>query len=125
MAWRLKFDSDLRFVELVLSGVVTGADIHEATSKCIAMTNEKGVPGILIDSFRLELAPSIADLYSLPAEQFVQEDLSHKVLFALIIPESPKLIDYAEFYKTICNNRGWVVKLFETRKDAIELLINQ
>ncbi len=125
MAWRLKIDSNLRFVELVLSGIVTGADIHEATSKCIAMTNEKGVPGILIDSFRLEQAPAIADLYSLPAEQFVQEDLSHKVHFALIIPESPRLKDYADFYETICNNRGWAVKLFETRKDAIECLKNK
>jgi hypothetical protein len=44
---------------------------------------------------------------------------------AVVTPKSKEGIRFTKFYETVCVNRGWDVKIFDEREDAIEWLLKQ
>jgi hypothetical protein len=123
VAWTLEYNSTLRIVEIVLAGSITGPDLQESTSKAIALSKDQGIPAaFLVDATELELAASIVDLYDLPAQQYFAEGADLRNRLALVLPQSPKARRDARFYETACVNRGWNVKSFPNRDEAIEWL---
>ena len=54
--------------------------------------------------------------------RYVADGLERLSRVALVYPRSPKAKEAARFYETACINRGWNVRLFPERDDAIEWL---
>lgn len=65
---------------------------------------------------------SILDLLNLPARQYVEESMSRRIRVAVVSPRMPEAQEKVRFYETVCLNRGWKVRLFKSRDDAIEWL---
>ena len=118
MTCELKFDDSLGVIELVLSGIVTGHDLREATSEGIALQKEVHETRCLIDATDQEQTGTVLDLYHLPS-QYAEEGLDRRSLLALVLPTRHELLELALFYETVCVNRGWHVRLFPTREEAI------
>jgi hypothetical protein len=122
MTWTLEYNRTLRIVDLVFSGITSGRDLQEATTKCILLGKEQGAVQYLVDAEELELFAPLVDIIDLPDKQYVVEGLDRLSRVALVNPKSSKAKEAAYFYETVCINRGWNVRLFPKRDDAIEWL---
>ena len=122
MAWTHEYNSTLRLVEVVFTGDTTGRDLHEATTKAISLSKERGITRFLVDAAELKLSAPLIDIIDLPDKQYVEEGLDRRSRVALITPISPRGKEAAQFYETVCYNRGWQVQLFTTRDEAMAWL---
>jgi hypothetical protein len=122
MAYTLDYNRTLKIVELVYTGPYTAAESRESTSRAIALGKEHGDANALVDATEAELAISIVDLLDLPDTQYNAQDMSRKIRVAVLPPRKPESEEDARFYETACLNRGWQVRLFTSRDDAIEWL---
>lgn len=122
MAYTLKFNRTLKIVELVFSGRLTAQESREATSKAIALGKEYGDADALVDAMEVELDVSIIDLLDLPERLYVEEEMNRRIRVAVVSPRLPKKQGDVRFYETSCLNRGWQVRLWPNRDDAIEWL---
>jgi len=119
MAYTLEYNRTLNIVELVYTGRFTAEESRESTSKAIALGKEHGDADALVDATEVELGVSIFDLFDLPSRQYVAENMNHRIRVAVVSPRLPKDKEAVEFYETACFNRGWRVRLFPSRVDAI------
>ena len=122
MTWTIDFDESLGMLEMTLEDLVSGEELHEVTSRAIAILREKDSILALADISRLQGSPPLTDIYELPARQYVAEGLSRNIRIALVEPVADAAIEAARFYETVCMNRGWVVQSFAARDQAIEWL---
>ena len=122
MTWAVEYNSALRIVDIAFTGITSGRDLQEATTKCISLGKERGTVHFLVDTEKLELLAPLVDILDLPDKQYVAEGLDRLSRVAVVHPRSPKGQEAAQFYKTVCINRGWSVQLFPNRDEAIEWL---
>ena len=121
MAWEIAHDKSLGLVEVVLAGVNTAEELREATVAGIARVRKTRATRGLINAVKQVEAPAMAELLELPS-QYDDERLSHDTRIAYLGPERPELHDAAEFFETVCVNRGWAVRRFADREEAISWL---
>jgi hypothetical protein len=122
MPYTLEYNRALNIIELVYTGRYTPQESRESTSKAIALGKEHGDADALVDATEAKLEVSIFDLFDLPDRQYVAQDMKRKIRIAVIPPRRPEDQEAARFYETACFNRGWQVRLFPDRDDAIEWL---
>ena len=111
MPYAIKYNPLLGIIEVIFNEVTTGTDLTEATTKCISLGKETGTRRFLVDAAGVDLAPSLFDVYDLPA-QYEDEKADRQSDVAVILPRSTEARKAAEFYETMCLNRGWLVKVF-------------
>lgn len=121
MSWSATHLESLGIVEMKLAGVVSGDDLRAATTEGIAIATDNALWRGLVDCTDQEKTGSMVDLIELP-RQYSDEGLSRETCIALVIPAKKELHGIADFYETVCVNRGWQVRTFETRKQAIAWL---
>ena len=115
-----KHNSALEIVEIFLTGQVTIGELQESTSKFIAMEKTQGVHRFLIDTTEMELAEplSLKDIHDMPARQFLEEGADRLGQVAILPPKSAEARAAVRFYETVCQNRGWLIKIFSERQEA-------
>ena len=125
MTTTLEYNSKLHIIEIVHAGRTTEANLTAVTTKGIELTKEKNIFDVLIDVTEIELAASLFDIFNLPAKQYAEKALDHRIRIGLVQPKLSKEKENAQFYETACVNRGWLVKTFSNRNDAIDWLKNR
>ena len=125
MTWTVTHNSKLQIIEVVYTGITSGEDLQESTSKAIAMTKEFGISEVLVEITDITLDVTTMDIFKLPAHQYRTEQLDYRTHVALILPCREKERQDALFYETVCLNRGWLVRTFETRDESIAWLKGQ
>lgn len=121
MAWIVEYNNTLRIVDVALNGSVSGPEVHELTSRAIGLLKKQGTLEVLVDTTEMEWAPPIVDIYSLPG-QYETEALDRRVRIALVAPKSSVAKQATQFYENACTNRGWLVRSFASRDEAIAWL---
>ncbi len=121
MSWTVTHHASLGVIEMRLVGVVSGDDLRAATTEGIAMVRKHQLNRGLVDATEQQKTGSMVDLIELP-QQYSSEGLSRDTCIALVIPDNRELHGIAEFYETVCVNRGWQVRTFATRKQALAWL---
>lgn len=121
MTWTITCNDASGMIELVFTGNVTGPEIREATSWSISLMKNRNIKDILFDTTDQEQVPSIFDIYNLP-DQYEKEGLTRQSRVGLVLPQKRDLRAQARFYEDVCVNRGWTVRLFENREDAVRWL---
>lgn len=124
MPYHFDYEPGPGILNIKLSGLITGDDIREATSKAIACQKETGVTRFLVDLGRWEVGASIADIRELPAEQYSQEGLSRESRIAVIIPDATSSRYAANYYENECRKFGWNAQLFPDQASAHNWLLN-
>ena len=121
----LEYNPELGIVQLKYVGRVTGDEFKETTFEAQDLAKKNNTNLFLIDDSELEDAGLLHDLYNLPAlYEELGVDRVSKV--ALLLPRlSAAAAEDARFYETICVNRGWLVKVFTERQEAINWLTNK
>ena len=122
MPWQVEFDEQRRVILLAYRANVSYEDVHESSIAVIAMTHDKDTHKILTDfTDAVSLAHSSIDIFHLPTTyKTLGQDLP--LVEAIVDPKDPKIRKDAEFYETVCINRGFTVRVFEDRDQALEWL---
>jgi hypothetical protein len=123
MTWKISYSDDLQAVVLTYSGIITGSDIKDAAKARINLGKEKGVTKFLIDTREILVDDSSTfDIYDIPSRVYQEQKVEHSVRIAVVLPESHEARRMVEFYENVSVNRGWKVKTFDDRDNAIEWL---
>ena len=125
MPWNVEYDSELGIVQGSYVGRVTADEFKEATIKAIGLAKDNNTNLFLIDDSEYEGGASLFGLFELP-DLHVELEADRISRAALILPSSGMAAaEDARFYETICLNRGWQVKVFSKRQDAIDWLMKK
>jgi hypothetical protein len=125
MSWHINYNEESRIIEIIYSGNVTGRDIREATEKRISLQKETGATLVLADTSQSQEGPPLMELYDLPDKIYSKLNARRDTRFAFILPINSKAKKLAHFFQTTAKNRGWKIKLFKERKDALSWLTNE
>ncbi len=122
MGWTVTHLESAGIVEIKLSGVVSGDGLREATTEAIRVAGQYGLSRGLIDATQQVRTGSMVDLVELP-QQYSDLGLNRESRIALVLPVEEDLHGIADFYETVCVNRGWMVQTFAARDKAIGWLL--
>jgi hypothetical protein len=122
MPYSVKHDPVQGIVEVTLTGPITGADLRAATTECTSLQKQTGATRFLIDANGWDVSASLVDIYEIPTVQYWREGLDRHSLIATIFPGSASGQQAANFYETVCQNRGWHARVFPDRQGAVAWL---
>jgi len=119
--WEVKYDSNLRIIETNYTGNMNKDELAKAIDETISSAIVNSTYKLLADCLYLTGGHNLFDLYEL-ADISKIKDFVKYVKEAVIIPENQGTIEKVKFWETACLNRGMNVKIFNTRKEALEWL---
>lgn len=121
----VEYNSELGILQCTYEGQVNDVEFEEATIKAITLAKGNNTNLFLIDTLKWEGGATIVGLYKLPTlHDELSADRYGRV--ALISPPSDTPEEEAaNFYETVCRNRGWNVKIFQNKPEAISWLKNK
>ena len=108
----------------MLTGIVSPDELSEETVGAAALSEENDCSRFLSDFSQADVRISVFDVYDLPGLQEA-EGVERTTRFAILVPNSEKGRELAEFYVTACRNRGWDVGLVENRPEALDWLLTR
>ncbi len=112
----IELNPEKRIIEIRSYGTVEGGDI-ENTIKLITKINEQsGVDKVLVDTTEQESMPSTFREFSIFSE------LPRIFRIALLANQDQPTAEDIRFVETVARNRGIQMKIFNTRKEALEWL---
>lgn len=124
MAWSARYDSKTNIIEVIYSGTLSMDDIKNAIIQRISIQEETGAMSVLADISGIDnVKVHLVDIFSIADTFFENINSDRRTRIALILPRYPKAREDALFYETACLNRGWKVKSFEDREEAIKWLL--
>ena len=121
MPWRVEYHRDQEIVEAAYWGDTDAAAIRDATREAIKLVKQHEATLGLVDCLEQTSTGSILELYELP-QLYDDEGLTRSIRIALVEPAKRELKDLAMFYENVCVNRGWQLRRFATRDDAVAWL---
>lgn len=121
MPWKIAFDEQSRIVETTYTGQLSPAEVREAALGTIATGRQYETNLFLGDCLTLEHAGSLFNIYDLIRLYESLELVSVKE--AILLPRSPEALNDLKFYETIAQNRGFNVRVFDNRADALRWLL--
>ena len=121
MPYKIDLNSEKGFIDIVYKGTVTTIDVKEVESKVIELVNKDKPTMFLTDLLNTETKFSITDLYGKPRD-WDAKGFNRANKLAVVAQCGGKFWDDLLFFETTCLNQGRQVKLFSSRKDAIEWL---
>lgn len=124
MAWKVELDAEHGFIHTVYSGIVTKNDILASMTETLKMLSGKGPQKFLSEWIDATSTLSTTDIFTIPGEWEAAEASKGSVL-ALVVQKDVKSLRDAKFYENTCVNRGWRVRIFTQRNDAIKWLDKQ
>jgi uncharacterized protein YbcV (DUF1398 family) len=86
------------------------------------LMNESGVSLFLADCKEMAAAHTILDIFT-KVQSYLEKGLSKEIKEAVILPENTKSAENLKFYETACLNRGFTVKVFKARDEALNWLL--
>jgi hypothetical protein len=122
MPWQARLTDPPRLVELTYSGIVTPEELFEAFTAALSIARENKIWLCLADCTDMVGGHSIADLYALIA-LFEVSDIDRNGKEAILMPTLKASRREVTFYETTCRNRGFHVRVFKSRKDAVDWLV--
>ena len=122
MSITVKYNPELSVIESVLADNVTAEDLRMSEAQSIALAKETNSTRFLTDAAEATLKVSIPAVYGLP-DFYEDQGLQRPVLIAVLAPTLQAGKGFVDFYETVCLNRGWTVKIFGERQEALNWLL--
>jgi hypothetical protein len=122
MSMTVQYNPELNIVESVLADNVTAEDLQTHETQCIALAMENNSTRFLTDATQATLTVSVYELYGLP-KLYEDQDLQRPIFIAVLPPASEVGKGLVDFYETVCLNRGWTVRIFRERQEALDWLL--
>jgi len=123
MPYTITFLEDEKIVVIQNIGKLSPEEFEKQNKEAYALSQTKDSLLCLVDN--TQIAPSIStlDLYSYP-DIYEKLDIPKTIRVAVILPEDTVTRGNIRFWETVCINRGWTVKIFNTKNEAIDWLLS-
>jgi hypothetical protein len=116
------YNDEFQFVETTFTETLTPDDLLEEIRLYLELLSKHDCSSILSDVTKVkDIKISTIDVYNLPSIQ-LSAGSSRAYKNALIPPDTKLGREICRFYETVSINRGWKVKVCQTRKEAIDWL---
>ncbi len=116
------------FINLVYTGNITNDDLLYSIKQAIELQNKNNISLYLADCSNMIAQHSILDLFT-KIQSFYEIGLRKDMKEAIILPNSnsdevsTESADKIKFYETACLNRGFKVKIFPGKDEALKWLL--
>lgn len=117
----MKYNSELNIIESIFSDLVTAEEFEMEAIQCIALAKKKGTKLFFSYDSQATFGMPVVSVYDLH-KLHDNEGIERSVRIAVISPISKEGKEVADFYGTVCLNRGWNAKIFSGRDEAFEWL---
>jgi hypothetical protein len=123
MPYIVKHLPNLAIAEITLTGDISGNDLREVTSECITLQKLTGIKRFLVDANGWEVVASFLDVYEIAETQYQAEGLHRHSHIAVVLPTALSAQVAANFYETVCQNRGWNAVVHRNSQSALDWLM--
>ena len=124
MPYKIVHIENLNIVEVMYYGIVTSDDVNNASTESQAMQVEKGSILLLVNSSKIDMTTAnIMDVHLIPEKLYSKNDSIRKKVIAVVDSEVPSVKSILNDYCNACFNRGWKIKRFDSRDNAVEWLL--
>jgi hypothetical protein len=110
-----------KIIELTYSGSISPQELKEAFDASLLLAEKEKILLFLADCTNMIGGHSVVDLYSI-ITLLESTGLSRRIKEALLLPSLRSSVAEVKFYETACLNRGFNVKIFLNREDALAWL---
>jgi len=117
MPWEMQYIADKETLVVAPSGYLSDDDARELTGQAIALLQETHATRVLSDCRGLESAPSVAALYWL-VQDYANRGVPRHTRIALVHSKAPQAVELAQFYETLCFNRRFQARVFQSKHAA-------
>jgi hypothetical protein len=121
MPWQAKLVNDPPLVEMTYTGSVTANELHEALVAAASLSKSGKTFFFLADCTDMLGGHSFMDLYNL-ISLFDTHGIGREVKEAIILPAAETTQEATKFYEVACQNRGYNVRSFRERTEALSWL---
>jgi hypothetical protein len=121
VAWSVSRNDLTGVIEITYRGTIAMEQVIDSTAEALAIAEGEGPQLFLSDLSDARSELSVIEIYSIPA-QWEQLKANRGNRVAVVVPESAADPVDARFYENVSRNRGWLVRVFKERKEALEWL---
>ena len=121
MPYKVETGSEPERIEIKYSGTVSDSEYKSDIAEFIKFNSEKRCLLVLTDLREMKVTPSFLNVYA-SINMFEKMGIDTRTSEALIIPRNKFVEDNVKFYENACQNRGYNVRIFYNREDAITWL---
>ena len=124
MPWRVERAADHGIIETTYTGSVAASDVRAATAEALSLARPTHAELFLTFFEDADLRLSTTDIFAVP-EEFKSRGANRGNRLGVVVTGSgsPSVED-ARFYENVCRNRGWQVRMFSSRADAVSWLLS-
>ncbi len=108
-------------IEVSYTGNVSDEEFRNAITEFVIFNSEKHCLLVLTDLREMTVTPSILNVYD-SINMFEKMGIDSRTSEALILPENKFIEKNVKFYENACLNRGYNVRIFYNREDALNWL---
>lgn len=124
MAWKVNWDPEKGFVHTVYSATVTKQDLLDSMAETLRMIEGKGPQKFFTEWISAFPKLSTAEIFSVPKD-WEAAGIDKESILAVVVQKVAKSWEDAKFYENVCRNRGWRVRVFKDRTEALAWLEKQ
>lgn len=124
MAWEIVTHQDTGIIETRYIGMMPISEVSDAMHATVEIGLEKSSLWYLGDLSRLEGGHTMADLYA-KARYLESLALPQGICEALVLPDSPDIRIFVEFWEMICQRFGFNFHTVNSREEGITWLLEQ
>ncbi|MBE2218612.1 MAG: hypothetical protein IAE90_10430 [Ignavibacteria bacterium] len=122
MPYKIAVSENRDYVLLDYFGNVSRDDLAGSISGCKKLYVETGISLFLADCTQMIAEHSILDIFS-KVDSFQSLEMKKDFREAIIISKDSESKDKVNFYETACLNRGYNVRIFENKEEAVAWLL--
>ena len=123
MGIQVRYIEEIQVIESSFDKTYTKQDIIDSAKQAVSLANEKGTNLYLADCTKLTRGRSVIEIYGI-GDIYIGMNIPHGIRQAVILPTHKEIESNFRFYETATRNKGYDVKVFSDRIEAIAWLIN-
>ncbi len=123
MGIQVRYIEEIRVIESMFDETYTPQDIIDSTKQAISFSKNMGTNLFLADCTKLKRSRSVLEIYGI-GDVFIGMNIPRGIRQAVILPAKKEIESNSRFYETATRNKGYDVKVFSDRFEAIAWLIN-
>jgi hypothetical protein len=117
MPWEMEYIAGKETLVVAPSGRLTDNEAKQLTGEAIALLKQTQATRVLGDCRSIQSAPSLAAVYWL-VQDYASSGVPRQTRIALVHSHKRLAVEIAQFYETVCLNRNYNARIFESVKAA-------
>jgi hypothetical protein len=124
MPYTIQFLEDKRIVIIENIGKISSEEFEKQSVEALELGRNNNTSLFLADSTQIAGRTTPLELLDFP-DMYERIGAPKTTKLAIVLPENSIGQENIKFLETVCLNRGWQVKIFETKDLAIDWLIKK